>query len=68
MVHSTAADKARLASRPVTVRERSAGRRQVSFGSARGAAELANIEIGEISLVPKLSHIWCRNSVLSRQE
>jgi hypothetical protein len=31
------------------------------------APKFTNIEIGEISLVPKLSDIWHPNSVLSRE-
>src|SRR5256885_7126312 len=39
-----------------------AGDNSVSRPYGGVAPKLANIEIGEISLVPKLSDIWCRNS------
>jgi len=35
---------------------------------APGSAALPNIEIGEISVGPKLSDTWCPNGVLSREE
>ncbi|MEU4625100.1 hypothetical protein AB0G04_34645 [Actinoplanes sp. NPDC023801] len=43
----------------------------VADGRVPGAAEgrrpkLANIEMGETSLVPKLNDIWCRISALAR--
>jgi hypothetical protein len=47
---------------PVTVRERRTDRQQAYRAQPGVAPKLANIENGEISLVPKLSDIWCRNS------
>jgi hypothetical protein len=42
------------------VRKRRVGRQYVGLSLPGVAPKLANIEIGEISLEPKLSDIWCR--------